>query len=122
MGAKLAEPDKTVVNVMGDAAFGMVGMDFETAVREKIPILTMVLNNSGMGTYFQATPTTSVLSGEYAKVAEALGGYSERIENPDEIVPAVQRAQKHLEAGRAALLELITKVELDFQTRYWMDL
>jgi len=122
MGAKLAEPDKTVVNVMGDGAFGMVGMDFETAVRENIPILTILLNNSGMGTYFQATPTTSVLSGEYAKVAEALGGYSERIEKPDEIISAVKRAQKHVESGRAALLEVITKVELDFQTRYWTDL
>jgi len=122
MGAKLAQPNKMVVNVMGDGAFGMVGMDFETAVREKIPIVTIVLNNSGMGTYFKDTPTTSTLSGSYANVAEALGGYSERIENPDEITPAIRRAQKSLESGKAALLEVITKVELAFQTRYWTDL
>ena len=122
MGAKLAEPDKTVVNVMGDGAFGMVGMDFETAVREKIPVLTIVLNNSGMGTYFKSTPTTSVLSGDYAKVAEGLGGYSERVEDPDEIVPAIKRAGKSLESGRAALLEIVTKVELGFQTKYWTNL
>jgi len=122
LGAKLAQPEKIVVTVMGDGAFGMVGMDFETAVREKIPILALVLNNSGMGTYFKSTPTTAVLSGNYTKVAEALGGCGERVEDPDEIVPAIKRAQKSLESGRAALLEVITKVELDFQTRYWTDL
>lgn len=122
IGAKLAQPNRMVVNVMGDGAFGMVGMDFETAVREKLPILTIVLNNSGMGTYFKATPTTSVLSGNYAKVAEALGGYGERVEEPDEIVPAIKRAEEQLKSGKAALLEIITKVELDFQTRYWTDL
>ena len=42
MGAKLARPDWLSVNIMGDAAFGMVGMDFETAVRARIPILTIV--------------------------------------------------------------------------------
>ena len=51
MGAKLACPGKLVVNFMGDTAFGMVGMDVETAVREQIPILTVLLNNSAMGNY-----------------------------------------------------------------------
>jgi acetolactate synthase-1/2/3 large subunit len=119
MGAKLAQPNKMVVNVMGDGAFGMVGMDFETAVREKIPIMTIVLNNSGMGTYFKETPSTSVLSGSYAEIAEALGGYGETVEEPDEIVPAIGRAEESLESGRPALLEIVTKVETSFQTRYW---
>ena len=48
MGAKLAAPDKLCVNFMGDAAFGMTGLDFETAVRAGIPILTVVLNNNSM--------------------------------------------------------------------------
>jgi len=48
MGAKLASPDKFCVNFMGDAAFGMTGLDFETAVRCGIPITTIVLNNSAM--------------------------------------------------------------------------
>jgi len=122
MGAKLAQPEKTVINVMGDGAFGMTGMDFNTAVREKIPILTIVLNNCGMGTYFKWTPTTSVLSGDYAKITEGLGGYSERVEKPDEIAPAIKRAKKSVDAGRAALLEIMTKVELGFQAEYWTDL
>jgi acetolactate synthase-1/2/3 large subunit len=122
MGAKLAASEKTVINVMGDAAFGMVGIDFETAVREKIPILTIVLNNLGMGTYFKATPSTSKLSGNYSKIADGLGGYSERIQKPDEIVPALKRATKSVQSGRAALLEIMTKADTDFQTKYWTNI
>jgi len=122
MGAKLAKPERTVINVMGDGAFGMVGMDFETAVREKIPITTIILNNSGMGTYFAWTPSTSKLSGNYSGIAEALGGYTEKIEKPDEIIPAIRRAEKSNKSGRAALLEIITSVDIDFQDNYWKDL
>ena len=56
MGARLARPDWLAVNVMGDAAFGMVGMDFETAVRCELPILTIVLNNGVLGGYRQYMP------------------------------------------------------------------
>ena len=51
MGAKLAAPEKLVINFMGDTAFGMVGLDVETAVRERIPITTVVLNNNTMAIY-----------------------------------------------------------------------
>lgn len=118
MGAKLAAPEKLVINFMGDAAFGMTGMDFETAVREKIPILTIVLNNSVMSGYTKSMPSTSVLSGDYAGLAEALGGYSERVEDPDEIIPAFKQAMKSVESGNAALLNMVTKEELD-KPLYW---
>ncbi|MBB16116.1 hypothetical protein CMK22_12640 [Candidatus Poribacteria bacterium] len=117
MGAKLAAPEKLAVNVMGDAAFGMAGMDFETAVRERIPILTIILNNSALGGYEDHLPIatekygTKFLSGDYAKVAEGLGGYSEKVEVPDDIIPSIKRAQKETEAGRPALLEVITREE-----------
>ena len=120
MGAKLARPDKTAVNFMGDAAFGMVGMDFETAVREKIPILTIIVNNSVLGGYQELYPIASerynlnLLSGDYTKVAEGLGGYSERVEQPHDIIPAVQRAKKALTSGQPALIEIITREETDF--------
>ena len=51
MGAKLAAPDKLCVNFMGDAAFGMVGMEVETAAREGIGLLTVLINNQGMAGY-----------------------------------------------------------------------
>jgi thiamine pyrophosphate-dependent acetolactate synthase large subunit-like protein len=119
MGAKLAAPDKTVVNVMGDAAIGMVGMEIETAVREGIPILTVLLNNSGMGNYERFIPQavaryrTKRLSGHYAEVARGLGAHAERVEQPQAIAPALQRALAITREGRPALLEFITREEAD---------
>src|SRR5437764_9615003 len=48
MGAKLAAPGKLCINIMGDSAIGMTGMDIETASRNRIPILTIVFNNGVM--------------------------------------------------------------------------
>ena len=116
MGAKLAAPEKQVVNFMGDAAFGMVGLDVETAVRERIPITTIVMNNSTMGIYPDSRMPTAVeryntkgLTGDFAGVAQALGAYSEKVTDPGEIIPAFKRAQAMNESGRPSLLEFITK-------------
>jgi thiamine pyrophosphate-dependent acetolactate synthase large subunit-like protein len=118
MGAKLARPDKVCVNVMGDAAFGMVGLDFEAAVRNRIPIITVVLNNSAMASEARAMPqaeaayATSSLGGRYADVGRALGGYAERVESPAEIAAAFRRARRATEEqGLPALLEFVTARE-----------
>ncbi|MFC1920575.1 thiamine pyrophosphate-requiring protein [Chloroflexota bacterium] len=122
MGAKLAKPEKTCVAFMGNAAFGMVGMDFETAVRENIPIIVVVINNYVLGGYTKFHPVAiekfnlNRQGGNYAKVAEGLGGYSETVTEPGEIVAAIQRAQKATESGQAALLEIITCEETAFST------
>ena len=123
MGAKLAAPDKFCVNFMGDAAFGMTGLDFETAVRTGIPITTIVLNNSSMAIERHALVVSHDkyrardIGGNYADMGRAMGGYAERVEKPDEIVPAIQRARQHNEAGRAVLLEFITSQEINFSHR-----
>jgi acetolactate synthase I/II/III large subunit len=123
MGAKLAAPDKFCVNFMGDAAFGMTGLDFETAVRTGIPITTIVLNNSAMAIERHALVVSHEryrardIGGNYADMGRAMGGYAERVEKPDEIVPAIRRARQHNEAGRAVLLEFITSQEIDFSHR-----
>jgi len=120
MGAKLAKPEKTAVAFMGNAAFGMVGMDFETTIRENIPILVVLINNSLLGGYTKFHPVASEKynlnrqSGNYAKVAEGLGGYSETVKQPEEIIPALQRAKKAVDSGQAALLEIITREETAF--------
>jgi acetolactate synthase I/II/III large subunit len=117
LGAKLAQPDKTVVNIMGDLAFGTVGMEVETAVRERLPIITVILNNSVMGGYGHHMPTASErfganrLSGSYAGVAAALGAHAERVERPDDVVPAILRAMEATRDGTPAVLEMITKEE-----------
>ncbi len=63
IGAKLARPDKFCLNFMGDGAFGMSGLDIETAVRAGAPITTIVLNNGGMATYPVDTPPPTSCSG-----------------------------------------------------------
>ena len=120
MGAKLARPDWLAVNIMGDSAFGMVGMDFETAVRSQIPIMTVILNNSLMGGYAHHLPVATEkyrineLSGEYAKVAEGLGGYAERIEQAADLKTAFERGIAQTKNGRPVLLEVITREESSF--------
>ena len=123
IGAKLAAPDKFVVNFMGDAAFGMTGLDFETAVRSGIPILTVVLNNSTMAieTSHMARShelyRTRDLGGQYADLARAMGGWAEKVEDPSDVGPAILRAKSATENGEAALLEFITSEEGEFSHR-----
>lgn len=117
MGAKLAAPEKLCAHLLGDAAMGMVGMDLETAARENIPILTVVLNNGKMGNYERLIPRTSELfpvlelGGNYADVARALGVYAQRVERPEELVPAFRKAGQMTQEGRPALVECMTGVE-----------
>lgn len=123
IGAKLADPNKFVVNFMGDAAFGMTGLDFETAVRSHIPILTVVLNNSTMAIETSAMAeshelfNTRDLGGNYADLGQAMGGWAERVTDPNEVSAAFLRAKKVTEDGRAALLEFITNEEQEFSHR-----
>jgi thiamine pyrophosphate-dependent acetolactate synthase large subunit-like protein len=118
MGAKLARPEKLCINVWGDAAIGFTGMDFETAVRERIPILSILLNNFCMAIELKVLPVATEryratdISGDYAAMARAFGGYGERITEPSEIVPAIKRGIAATENGTPALLEFITSKEV----------
>ena len=123
IGAKLAAPDKFVVNFMGDAAFGMTGLDFETAVRSGIPILTVVFNNSTMAIETSAMARshelygTRDLGGRYADLARDMGGWAERVEDPGDVAAAILRAKAATEDGKASLLEFITNEEQAFSHR-----
>jgi acetolactate synthase I/II/III large subunit len=123
IGAKVAAPDKFCVNFMGDAAFGMTGLDFETAVRCGVPICTVVLNNSAMAIEIPHMKlshekyNTRDLGGSYANLARDLGGWSERVEDPSQIAEAILRARRQTEEGRACLLEFVTSQETAFSRR-----
>jgi acetolactate synthase-1/2/3 large subunit len=120
LGAKLARPDFTVVNVMGDLAFGTVGMEVETGVRERLPILTVILNNGRMGGYDHHMPAASerygsnLLTGEYARVAAGLGAHAERIAEPGEVGAAIRRALEATRDGRPAVLEFMTAQDTSY--------
>ncbi len=124
MGAKLAKPDHLCINVWGDAAIGFTGMDFETAVRERIPILSILFNNFSMAMEIpimkvsDAKYNTCDISGNYADMAKAFGGYAERITDPNEIVNALKRGIAATERGESVLLEFITCKELAMSLIY----
>ena len=120
MGAKLIAPKKLCVNVWGDAAIGHTGMDFETAVRERIPILSILLNNFSMAMELPVMKVATEkfrstdISGNYADMARAFGAYGERVIQPAEIIPAIQRAIRKTQEGIPALLEFLTSKEIEF--------
>lgn len=116
VGAKLGRPDHLVVHLLGDASFGMTGMEIETAVRMSIPTLTIVINNGGIGGGMMGmerpggTPSAVArLGGNFSEVARGLGAYSERVEQPRDIIPAFRRAIRATEEGQAALVEVMIK-------------
>jgi acetolactate synthase-1/2/3 large subunit len=123
MGAKLAAPDKLCMNIMGDAAIGMTGMDIETAARNRIPILTVVFNNGVMAAERDVLPISIEkygaldVGGNYAKVAEGLNVASLRVEKPADIVPGIKKAVSVTQSGAPFLLEFVVKEGYDF-SRY----
>ena len=115
MGAKLAAPGKLCINVWGDAAIGFTGTDIETAVRNDLPILSILFNNHVMaaelGVMKHSTKTfdSTGIGGNYADFAQALGAYGERVTEPGDIVPAIKRGIKKTRDGVPALLEFMTE-------------
>jgi acetolactate synthase-1/2/3 large subunit len=123
MGAKLAAPGKLCVNIMGDAAIGMTGMDIETAARNRIAILTVVFNNGVMAAERDVLQLSTkkygalAVGGNYAKVAEGLNVAATRVEKPSAIVPAIKEAVAVTQSGAPFLLEVVVKEGYDF-SRY----
>ena len=116
-GVKIACPDKFCLNIMGDGAFGMSGLDIETSVRAKAPITTVLLNNGGMATYPGGYPTaresfgTTHMTGDYAKIAEGLGAVGIKVEKPEEIAPALEQAKQLNSEGKTVLIDVLSNME-----------
>ncbi len=123
MGAKIANPDKLCLNFMGDASFGQVGMDIETAVRSRLGIITTVFNNGIMAGEVDSMPYatekfgSSDFTGNYSEVAKGLGAWSRRVDKPDAYLPAFREAQEAAKAGQPALIEVMSKQNHKF-SRY----
>ena len=114
IGAKLGRPDHLVVHLLGDASFGMTGMEVETAVRMGLPTLTILINNGGigggvMGMNRPAGTSSEVakLGGNFSLVAQGLGAYSERgaARRPDPRLSA--RHPRHRRRAGGALVVMI---------------
>ena len=112
IGAKLARPDEPSVAVVGDYAFGSAMMDVETAARIGANVVFVVCNNEGIAGHMLqdhffpegAPKVASLLPAAYEKLAEMVDGHAERVEAPDDIRPAVERA---LAADRLAVVHVL---------------
>ena len=117
IGAKMAAPERMCVNLMGDGAFGMSGLDIETSARAEIPITTIVLNNGIMATYPGGFPTAreqfgvSHMQGDYAGLAQAMGAEGIRVDNAAAMAPALRKAQQLNAEGKTVLIDVKTRAE-----------
>ena len=114
IGAKVAAPDKPVVVLSGDGAFGWNGMDMDSAIRHGLNIVVVMSNNGG----FTSTKTGGTIGRDlghqrYDKIVEALGGHGEFVEQPGDIRPAIERA---LAAGKPALVNVVTDPDATIAT------
>jgi thiamine pyrophosphate-dependent acetolactate synthase large subunit-like protein len=115
IAAKVAKPDKQVIVVHGDGSFGLNAMELDTAVRHKIPILVVIsLNGGWTADPEREKPGRDLGYTRFDKMAEALGCYGEYIERPEDIRPALDRAQSRVDEGMVALVNVRT----DYRARY----
>jgi 2-hydroxyacyl-CoA lyase 1 len=112
IAAAVVHPDRRVVNVEGDSAFGFSGMEVETACRYNLPITFCIINNNGVGggpmetdhNPLTARPGAYTANAHYERMAEAFGGLGFFIERPDEIRPALDKA---FASGKTAVVNIM---------------
>ncbi|MEW6441806.1 MAG: thiamine pyrophosphate-binding protein [bacterium] len=114
IAAKAARPDKKILILNGDGAFGITAMDFDTLVRFRLPAVAVIGNDAGWGqirtpqvVFFggsRSTGTDLSYTTRYDRLAEAMGGYGELVENPGDIQAAVRRA---FASGKPAIVNVL---------------
>jgi len=121
IGAKIARPEKTVVNIVGDYGMGFCGEEMAMAVMYEVPIIVIVINNGYLSLIRQQEKYVYDMNYEvntwygdmmvdFVKFAEAYGAYGQRVELAEEIKPALQRA---LDANWPSIIEIIVERETD---------
>jgi len=114
LGAKLAKPDTQVIVVHGDGSFGLNAMELDTAVRHRIPVLVIIsLNGGWTADPKREKPGRNLGYTRFDKMAEALGCHGEYVERPEQIRPALDRAQKRVDEGMVA----VVNVKTDYRAR-----
>ena len=118
MAAKIVRPDKQVLVLTGDGSFGFNGIELDSAVRQNIPFVTVISNNAGWAAAAvsrkDVEPGRYLGFSNYEKMAEAFGCYAERVEHPDGIRPALERA---FNAGVPALVNVVVDSEVKVVTQ-----
>jgi thiamine pyrophosphate-dependent acetolactate synthase large subunit-like protein len=109
LGAKAAKPAQQVIVLHGDGSFGLNGMELDTAIRHKLPVLVVISLNGG----WSADPTRTKPGRElgytrFDQMAQALGCHGEYVERPEQIRPALERAMAQVREGRTAVVNVVT--------------
>jgi tartronate-semialdehyde synthase len=121
IGAKIAQPEATVVAVMGDGGFGFMVEELAMACQHQIPIVVVIINNGYLSLIRQnqryayeyeyaVDLTYDGLGVDFVKLAESFGAYGEQVTQPEEIKPAFERA---IQSGKPAVLDVIVEREAD---------
>lgn len=118
IGAKVAKPDKQVIVLHGDGSFGFNGMELDTAIRHKLPVLVVISLNGG----WTADPDRKKVGRDlgytrYDEMAKALGCHGEYVERPEDIRPALERAKAAVAVGQTAVVNVVTDWRARAQTR-----
>ena len=118
IGAKIAKPDKQVMVLHGDGSMGMNAMEIDTCVRFNLPVVTVISNNAGWTarTPKRRKPGRELGYTAFHDMATALGAYGEKVEDPDEIGPALERA---FESGKPAVVNVIVEPTAEGVSRSW---
>ncbi|MDX1797046.1 MAG: thiamine pyrophosphate-dependent enzyme, partial [Candidatus Lokiarchaeia archaeon] len=116
IAVKLARPDKLVVCLNGDGSFLFNAQELETAVRLNLPIIVVIANNCAWGMIksaqkarFKRYCDVNLPSIDYSNIARGFGCYGEKVENPEDIKPALQRA---IDSKKPAVID----VSIAFET------
>ena len=119
LSAQLTHPDRKVLIIYGDGSFGLNGMEFDTAVRFNLPFVGIIGNDAAWG---QMMRPQGAIYGDYCAVdlnhtrydqmVEALGGYGELVEKPEDIQPALERA---FASGKPALINVILETDRSYK-------
>jgi thiamine pyrophosphate-dependent acetolactate synthase large subunit-like protein len=115
---KLAFPNRPVLNFCGDGAFGLTLQELDTAVRHRLPVVHVINNDGGWGmckagawALYGEKANDGIdqdfSSADYAEIAKGFGCYGERVENPRDIKPALDRA---FNSGKPAVLDVKTQL------------
>ena len=129
LAAKVAMPEKTVVIFHGDGSFGLNAMEFDTAIRHDLPFVCVINNDCAWGMIRHGQRLgyggdDKVIGSElgvrsYEKMVEGLGGYGERVDKDEDIVPAIKRA---IASGKPACVNVITDRDaVSLMTHMFMD-
>ena len=118
IGAQLAKPDKQVLVLHGDGSMGLNAMEIDTCVRHNLPVVTVISNNAGWTarTPDRRKPGRELGFTAFHDMAIGLGAYGEKVEDPDEIRPALERA---FNSGRPAVINVIVEPTTAGISRAW---